>query len=283
MAFTAKTETSAYAWRPDVTVFHAGDVVPDALINVASIVSGAVEGDAPSVRVAYITDDNATFVAESAEIPESEPDLAECVIFTGKISQLIRVSREQFYTEGTSDQLSSSVARALVKKADQAFLAQAAPTPPATNPAAGILNVDGIIDGDEVSTSLDVIVDLVSEIQTNGGNPSHVIVAPDTWAQLRKLKYASGSNQSLLGAETADAEPLLLGLPVLVNTAMPSLTGLVIDRNSVVSAVGSVLVATSADAYFSTDDIGLRATWRIGQSLVRPDRCATFTVAADGS
>ncbi len=283
MAFTANTPNSAYPWRPDITTFAAPDVLPDALVLQCSTVSGSVEGDAPSVRVAFINDDEAQFIAESSEIPEAEPELAECVVFTGKISQLIRVSREQFYTDGTADQLASSVARALVRKADNAFLAQPAPTPPATNPAAGVLNVAGIVEGDEVADSLDALVDLVAELQANGSQPSHILVDPFGWAQLRKLKFAADSNQSLLGAGTNDAEPMLLSLPVIVNVAVPPLTGVVIDRSAVVSAVGPVQVATSADAYFSTDDIGLRATWRIGQNIVRPDRVGMFAIAGDGS
>lgn len=283
MAFTAKTGNSTYPWRPDITTFAAADVLEDALINVASIVAGSIEGDAPSVRVAYVNDDVATFIAEASEIPEAEPELAQCVVFTGKISQLIRVSREQYYQEGTAEQLASSVARALTRKADEAFLTQPAPSSPATNPAAGLLNIAGIVEGDTVTGSLDALVDLVAEIQTNGGSPSHIIVAPDTWAALRRLKYGAGSNQSLLGAGTSDAEPLLLSLPVLVNVAVPSLTGLVIDRNAIVSAVGPVQVAVSNDAYFKTDDVGLRATWRIGQNIVRPDRVGSFEVASDGS
>ena len=283
MAFTAKTGNSTYPWRPDITTFAAADVLEDALINVASIVAGSIEGDAPSVRVAYVNDDVATFIAEASEIPEAEPELAQCVVFTGKISQLIRVSREQYYQEGTAEQLASSVARALTRKVDEAFLTQPAPSSPATNPAAGLLNIAGIVEGDTVTGSLDALVDLVAEIQTNGGSPSHIIVAPDTWAALRRLKYGAGSNQSLLGAGTSDAEPLLLSLPVLVNVAVPSLTGLVIDRNAIVSAVGPVQVAVSNDAYFKTDDVGLRATWRIGQNIVRPDRVGSFEVASDGS
>lgn len=283
MAFTHTTATSAYAWRPDVTAFAAPDVLADALILQCSTIAGSVEGDAPSVRVAYVTDDSATFVAEGDPIPESEPELSEVAVFTGKLSQLVRVSREQFFQQGTADQVSASVARALIRAADTAFLTQAAPTPPATNPAAGILNNDDIIAGGEISGSLDELTDLVAEIQGNGGQPTHILVAPDAWGQLRKLKVGTDFNSTLLGAGVADAELRLLGVPVIVNPAVPTLSGVVLDVRAVVSAVGDVFVSASQDVYFSSDSIGLRSTWRIGQALVRPDRVATFTVAADGS
>jgi len=283
VAFTHTTANSAYAWSPDVTAFAPDDVLAEALILQCSTVAGSVEGDAPSVRVAYVTDDTATFVAEGDPIPESEPELAEVAVFTGKLSQLVRVSREQFSQQGTADQVSASVARALIRAADTAFLAQAAPVSPATNPAVGILNAADVIEGDEISGSLDVLTDLVAEIQGNGGQPSHILLAPDAWGQLRKLKIGTDYNSTLLGAGVADAELLLLGIPVIVNPAVPTLSGVVLDNRAIVSAVGQVLVSQSSDVYFSSDSIGLRSTWRIGQALVRPDRVATFTVAGDGS
>ena len=45
---------------------------------------------------------------------------------------------------------------------------------------------------------------------------------------------------SFTGAGTDDAPQLLLSLPVLVNPGVPDYTGLVIDRNAVVSAVGQL-------------------------------------------
>ncbi len=103
--------------------------------------------------------------------------MAECVVYTGKISQLIRVSREQCYQEGTAEQLSQSVARALVKKADQAFINQAAPTPRANGPRGVLLklNVMGVVNGGAVASDLDTLVDVVAELQSNGGTPTHIV------------------------------------------------------------------------------------------------------------
>jgi HK97 family phage major capsid protein len=102
-------------------------------------------------------------------------------------------------------------------------------------------------------------------------------------ADWRKLKTADDSNESLVGAGVTDAIPLLLGLPVLVNREMPSYSGVMLDRSAVVSAVGEVYVSVSEHRYFKFDSQLLRITWRIGQSVVRPDRCGIFTVAAPGS
>ena len=283
---TLRTPTSAYPWRPDISVFHPADVVPEALILKCSTISGAIEGDAPSVRVAYVEDDEATFVAEATAIPEASPELAEVTVFTGKISQLVRISREQYFNhqEGTPEQLALSVSRALVKKADQAFINQPEPTPPTVQPAAGLLHIDGVVDGGEVIGNLDALVDLQAQLQANGGTPTHIVVDPLGWAALRKLKTDdSGSHQRLVGAGVTGALPLLLSLPVLVNANVPAYTGLIVDKTAVVSAVGDVLGSVTVDRYCETDDVGLKATWRIGQNIVRPDRVGMFQVDEGGS
>jgi hypothetical protein len=70
---------------------------------------------------------------------------------------------------------------------------------------------------------------------------------------------------------------------LIVSTAVPAYTGLVVDRNAVVSAVGLVMVATSMDQYFSSDSVAVRATWRLGHAVTRPNRIGTFTIAGGGS
>jgi hypothetical protein len=94
MSFTATTVNSAYPWRPDLTNFVAEDVLPTAAIRTASTVVGRIEGDQPSARVGYVTDDNAVFVAEGDPVPEGQPTLSEAGVHTAKIAQLVWLSRE---------------------------------------------------------------------------------------------------------------------------------------------------------------------------------------------
>jgi HK97 family phage major capsid protein len=283
MAFTATTVNSAPAFRPDVYEFSPSDAVPDALILQLSTLGAPVEGDQPSVHVGYIDDAAAVFKAEAAPLDEAQPGLNEVVIHTAKLTQLIRLSREQYMQNQTPDQLSLSVSRAIVRRADVAFLSEPAPTTPAVAPMAGILNVTGIVDGGTVSTDLDVISDLIAVLEDNLSVPTAIVVDPLGWSQLRKLKVATGWNASLLGAGTEDSQQLLFSLPVFVNVGMTDYSGLVIDRYAVMSAVGSVLIATSEHQYFDSDSIGIRATWRFGQAVVRPNRIGKFAIAASGS
>lgn len=98
------------------------------------------------------------------------------------------------------------------------------------------------------------------------------LLAPDTWAALRKMRTASGSNQNLLGAGTDDAAPRLLSIPVAVNARVPSMTGLLVDKRAVISAVSQLEIATSFDQYFTSDSVAVRATMRTGHVVPRPDR-----------
>jgi HK97 family phage major capsid protein len=84
----------------------------------------------------------------------------------------------------------------------------------------------------------------------------------------------------LLGTGATDAQPFLLDLPVIVSSAAPANSGLVIDRTAVVSAVGQVQVATSEHAFFSSDTIAVRCIWRFGANIVKPNRIGKFTVTA---
>lgn len=283
MAFTATTVNSAAAWRPDLFTFEPANVIPDAAILAHSTIGGTIEGDQPVVRVAYCVDDDAKFYEEGEQFDEAEPDLQEALVYTRKFGQLIRISREQYRQAGTADELARSVARAMTTKADAAFLSQAAPVGPATAPVAGLVNWDGIVDVGEISDDLDDLIDLEAEVRANGANPTAWIVAPTTWAHLRKLRTGDTSNVSLLGAGTDDSEPRLLSIPVVVNAQMTPHSGVLVDRTQVISAVSPLEVATDQSHYFDSDSIAVRATMRTGHVIPRPSRIGAFSVNGGGS
>lgn len=270
---TLTTPTSAHAWRPDVTGHMPEDVVPDALVLQLSSVGARIEGDAVALRVPLVKDDAAHVVPEGSPIPEAAPELAEAMVYTRKIAKLLRISREQFLQPGADRNISRAAARSIIAKADELFLTGEADP---TTGQAGILN-QSIPEIGALDTGLDTLVDAVAATQAAGGNPSHILVSPDLWATIRKVKTGDGSATSLLGVGAADARPLLLGLPVVVNRAMPAGTGLVLDSTDIVSAVSNVESAISEHAYFGADSIAMRALFRFGATVVHPDRHATFT------
>lgn len=273
---TITTTLSSSGWSPDVTEVAPGDAVPEALVLQTSTVAGDVEGDAVAVHCVYVDDADAGFVPEGNVITEATPNLAQCTVFTGKIAQLVRLSREQYTHINTSEQLSVSVSRAVTRAANTAYIAQPAPVGPAVTPPAGLIHIPGLVDCGTITDDLDALVDGLAVLASNYSAPTHVLCAPDAWAALQKLKTGATDNTSLLGAGTTEAQRFLFNLPVLVDPAVPSGTGIVIDRTAIVSAVGPVNVAVSDQAHFNSDSIAIRCTWRFGANIVRPNRIGLF-------
>ncbi|GAB93160.1 phage major capsid protein [Gordonia rhizosphera] len=278
---TQTTSTSATGWSPDVVFFPPQDAVPEAVVLQTATNAGPVEGDAVVVRVPYVDDAEAGVTAEGDEIQESDPTLDEAVVYTAKVTQLVRLSREQWTQPSTATQLASSVRRAIVKKADALYLA--APDPdPELAPVLGLaLRTDLTAADGTVDADLDYLVDLIAALEAETASPSVIVVDPVGWADLQKIKRDStDSNEGLLGAGTMATERRLLSLPVLVNSQMPAATGLVIDKNEVVAAIGQVAVATSDQALFQYDSVLIRATMRFGFAVPRPERIGVFNTTS---
>lgn len=275
---TITTPTSAKAWAPDITSVPPTEAIPDALINQITSVAGHIDGDDVAIRVPVVADDDAHIVPEGDAIPEANPDLSEALVFTTKVAKLLRLSREQFVQQN-SRLLADAASRSIITKADAVLVNQVAPTSPAVTPPAGLL-AQGITSAGAVAADLDVLVDALAAIATAGGNTTHLVLSPTAWASLRKFKTATGSNMGLLGTGAADAVPYLLGIPVLVNNAVPSGGGLAVDRSDIISAIGPVLVTPSEHAYFAHDSVGVRVTFRFGARVLHANRHAHFTVTA---
>lgn len=267
---TLTTRISAKAWSPDVQGFNPSEVIPNALINIITTVAGVVEGDDPAVRVPVVADDEATVVPEGAEIPEAAPTLSEAVVNTVKVAKLLRLSREQFMQNRAAGILATAAQRSIISKADDVLLNYL------TAPNGLMTQIS--TDAGAVAADFDALIDAVSTITANGGEPTHIVLSPSAWASLQKFKTGTGSAGNLLGAGTQATVPMLLGVPIVVNRHVPDGAGLIVDRSDIVSAFGTVNVATSEDVYFASDSIGMRVTFRFGAAVVHPNRHARFTV-----
>src|SRR5690625_2721482 len=196
MAINTPGTTKAHA--PDVQAFAPEDVIGDTLILRASTRVADIEGDEPVVRVPFVdADGDPGFVSEGSNIPAVDPDTTEKLISTGKIAHRIVVSREQYSQRGIEAMFANAMRRAMIKKADLAFMSQAAPTGGATTPPAGLVN-QSPTDGGTVGASLDEIVDAVTGIQASFGSPDLIVASPSSWSTLLKLKDSTDSNRSLL-------------------------------------------------------------------------------------
>jgi hypothetical protein len=77
----------------------------------------------------------------------------------------------------------------LVRRADLAFVAESAPTPPAVGPVAGLVNnMPAIVSGGTVSTDLNALVDLVATLQNNDSTPTQILVDPLGWAEVSEVE-----------------------------------------------------------------------------------------------
>lgn len=133
-----------------------------------------------------------------------------------------------------------------------------------------------------MADDLDAVIDAVAAIEDASGQATHIVGSPQSWADLSKFKQADNSNVSLVGAGTTAPSRTLVSVPVLVSNSVPDGTMLVLDRSTILSVYGSVMLATSQEFYFDSDSIGVRATWRFNQKIANPDRVIKLTVASPG-
>jgi HK97 family phage major capsid protein len=260
---------------PDHT-FMASETLPEALIFELATHAGNVDGDEPVVRVPYIAaDPTAGFVAEGAEINEEDPTLDELVIPTDKIAVVSRSSNEAFRNSpGSSSLLSTSLTRAVTVKGNTAFLGNA------SNPT-GLLHIAGTSDGGTLDGNLDAVENAIGLIEAADGIPTHIVAHPEDWATIRGIKASADSNVPLLGTPAEQTERRIFGLDVVVSSAATKGSLLITSKESIYAAIGQLMIATSSDAYFTRDQVAIRATWRIGWDVIDPAHLGTVTMPAE--
>lgn len=261
---------------PDQTTIEPLQAIPEALVLTQTTVSGTVQGDQPSVRIAYVDQDpDPEVVAEGGDIDAKDPKLSELVVNTQKVGIITVVSNEAYSYTNATRLLGNSLSRAIASKANRLFLQNAAPAEGQTG-ITGLANYPGIIDGGTITDRLTPLIDAIATIATNGGTPTAILAGYDAWAWLLKLAYADGTPQ--ISPDVANSPtPQLYGLPIVLNAQMPANTLIVIDRTQIVSAAGNVVTAVSSERYFEKDSVGLRVTFRFGYGILRPNRIAKLT------
>ncbi|AZG44819.1 phage major capsid protein [Gordonia insulae] len=279
------TPDAVKALAMDVKGVAPKDIIPEALIIQATTKAGNVEGDAPAVLVPYVSfdPDDIPFVPEGNVIPELEPDDAQAVIHTSKVGLIVPISVEQYGQDDAAALISDAAREALVRKANRAFLAQAAPVAPAINPPAGLLHQPLTeIDGDIITAgNLDALVDAIATIEADGGKASQILANPLAWAQVSKLKLGGESQAPLLGnAAQAQPQRQLLNVPVVVDRDVPADRLVVLDKQGVISAYGQVLVATSKEYLWNQQSVALMVTFRFGAVVAKPNRVVTVALEA---
>lgn len=254
MAATIETTSQVKGLYPDQS-FPSQDIVPDSLILQVATIIGAPEGDVPQVRVTYVeTDPKVGFVKEGDELDRDQPTLNEVLVTTWNLGLITHQSRESSAYAGASGAVAASMQRAITLKADNIFLnSPASPT--------GIRNLDGVIDAGTVSTDFDPFTDAITGIEANSGQATSSSMDPASW-----------------GGGALQTQRTLFGLPVFVTSSMDPGQALVISQSEIIAAVGTIDLATSTEAAFTSDSIVHRITWRIGWNVVHPNRIAKLAI-----
>lgn len=280
---TPVTTAVGEGWAPSVvSTFDPDDKLKEALITQCTSWAGSVDGDAPSVLVPYVaTDPTAGIVAEAGSMTPNEGSYSQIVINTAKIAVVTRMSSELTGQAKAAERIANSIRRAVIAKADDYFLNVDTTTK-------GLFKITGIDStgtlGGEDGNLMDAY-DAVGAIEDDGGTATHWLINPADWAELCKIPERADSNKSLLADVHNAAARTLAGVPVIVHAAVTAGTAMVLDRSEVVSAYGELELARSDEAFFTSDAVALRATWRVGWKVVRTARLRKLTVTAwsDGS
>lgn len=276
MVMTTDDTKSIY---PDAT-FHPSDVVPEALLLKMGTNAGAVEGDAVAVRAPYVSSlPEVAFIAEGEAATPSEPSYDEKVIPTRKLMLVSRQSREASTHDIAARLLASSMATALVRQSNKALL-HGSPSDSPGSILPGLTEIEGTEVSGDITKNLDAIVDAMTGIEVAGGAATDIVMDPATWAKILKLKAGTSSAVPLVGSPAEMSERRLYGCPVHVSADIDEGTLLVIDKAALLVVAGDVEVTVSSDAYFTSDSIARRITWRIGWGLPEPQRLAKITLSA---
>lgn len=232
----------------------------------------AVSTSSHEFRIPVLVEDAAAaWVAEGAEISPSDPQLDEITVTPSKIAGLSIVSREVANDSSPSAQqfVGESLARAIILQLDRAFVG-ALPAPAAQ----GLGSITPtVLEGD--LANLDVVHEAKAASAAEGGTPSAVLANPADVLKLATLKDADGSNRALVEDVTVVA-----GLPVVSSRHVEAGKLWVVDSSQVITVLREdVELAVSADAYFSSDRIALRATLRAGFAFPRPEALVRVDLA----
>jgi HK97 family phage major capsid protein len=232
-------------------------------------------------RIPTVTaDPTAAWVAEGAEIPITDPTLAELTVTPTKVAGLTIVSRElaDDSNPAAANVVGQGLARDIARKVDGAFFdAQSAPAPSGLGALCGIQTV---IDAGAFA-DLEAFAEAISLAETVGATVTSFVTSPATALALAKVKTGTGSNAPLLGQDATSATSRqILGVPLYVSAAVAANTAWALDRTRVWLVLrDDTTVEADRSVFFTSDRVAVKATMRIGFGLVHPASVVKETTA----
>ena len=256
------------------------DIIQESLVTVGPMLDGSIvtllntaSGEDIKVPV-EATRPAATAIAEGTSITELDPTFSNITLKSQKVAVLTKISRELMQDSGID--IMGYLGRTLgtsvgIRVNNLLTVGTGTTVPNGIVTAAG----SGVVGGTAVSGAFtaDNLIDLAHSVDGAyvrlGGA---FMMRRASIGAVRKLKDTAG-NYLFTPAATVGSPDTLMGFPIVENPDVPAIA---LGAKSVlfgyhgsyhVRQVGGVEVARSDDAYFASDEIGVRLTIRVWGDL----------------
>ncbi|MFE5873579.1 phage major capsid protein, partial [Streptomyces roseifaciens] len=239
-----------------------------------------IEMDSGTLQIPTVTDDGAaSVVAEGAAIPLTDMQVADTGFKAHKIARGIKITSELLEDsaadarQAVSDALTRSVATAV----DDYFF-----NGTGVNQPLGILKAPGVVSTPlSAPATLDNIADEMAAIEAYGGTVKSILVDPQTFNAIRKMK-ASGSGVYHSSPFVAtDGPSQAWGAQLIGAPRLPAGTVVLMDPAYIhVGLRRNVMVAYSDQVLFMQDSDAAKITTRwAGVGLADPKAVRVLTKA----
>ncbi|RBM16079.1 phage major capsid protein [Streptomyces sp. PT12] len=226
-----------------------------------------------------VEDAGAAWVREGEEIPNEDATLGEEVVIPAKVGGLTVVSSELAEDSNPDAQqiVGNGLARSIARQVDAAFFGSL--PHPAPNGLEKLTGISGVAAGRKW-TNLDPFLSAIAAAENVGATLTSFTAHPNDALALAQLKEQTGSNRPLLGSDpTTPTRRVIAGVPLFVSPAVTPGTVWGIPRDRVFVVLRrDVRVDISADAYFSSDQVAVRGTMRVGFGFPHPAAVTKVTL-----
>lgn len=242
---------------------------------VASRVGTVVNISSHDYRVPLVTGlPSAAWTAEAAEITPSDATFDELTVTPSKVAGMSVISRELAEDSSPAAQqiVGDGLARDISKKIDAAFFAATTTNGPAGLESLTTSTATYAVGG---PTNTDWALSAFAAAEAQGGNVTSFVTDPATALTLATAKESTDSERNLLTGRTVE------GVPLVVSTHVPAGTIWGIDSRYVQVVVrDNTRLEVDKSAYFSTDQVAVKATMRVGFAFTHPDALVKVTEEA---
>lgn len=236
-----------------------------------------------SMHVPVINADaSASWLTEAQEIAPSDPTVTDIEVVPAKVGGLTVISRELATdsSPAAAGLIGEGLARSIARQIDRAYFGALPAPAPSGLAALADADVHRVLAG-TAPTDLDAFAEAQSLVEQDGTVISAFVASPADALKLAQLKSATGWATPLLGSDPVEpTQRVIFGVPLIVCPTMANgnVYGLASQRNVVVMRE-DVTLAVSADSHFTSDQIAVRATMRVGFAFTTPQAIARIALA----